>query len=153
MTLSEKQAWLSLAAILLVGGYCVANFTEGWTIPDQPARSLWRTWIGMLLAGTLAEIAIGIWAGNQRAKGALSDERDAAIAARADRIAMGAAFVGVNVLVWQGLWQASFSDTARQPLLAMPDLTHLPTLIFALLMVLVIAHGLKQAAVIALGRI
>lgn len=153
MTLTEKQAWLSLIAILLVGAYCVANFTDGWAIPDQPSRSLWRTWIGMLVAGTIAEILIGMWVAHERSKGAFSDERDHTMIARADQIAMGIAFTGVNVLVWQALWQSSREALRLIPSVPMPDLSHMPTLIFFLLMILVITHAVKQGAIIVLGRL
>jgi hypothetical protein len=153
MTLTEKQAWLSLVAILLVGAYCVANFTDGWAIPDHSSAAMWRTWIAMLVAGTVAEIVIGMWVADERSKGALSDERDRAMVARADQIAMGIAFTGVNVLVWQALWQGSRESLGLIPSVAMPDLTHLPTLIFGLLMILVITHAVKQGAIIVLGRL
>jgi hypothetical protein len=156
MTLTEKQAWAALAVTILLGAYFVANMTFGLTIPDQSARHLWRTWLFLLGAGVVADILIGVWVARLRKAGAIEDERDASIIARADRIGMVTAFVAINVMVWQALWQVTLHGNHKPVgaiLRASPDMTHLPTLIFLLMGILLVSQLVKQAAIIVLGRL
>jgi hypothetical protein len=156
MTLTEKQAWASLAAALLVLGYLIANMTNGWSVPDQTARHLWRTWLCVIGFGVFAQIVINQFASTLRKRGALEDERDASIIARADRIGLMACFVAINVLVWQLLMQATWqplpSPTGGTFQIA-PDLMHLPTLMFVLIAVMSLCEIIKQVATIILGRL
>lgn len=156
MTLTEKHAWASLAAALLVLGYLIANMTNGWSIPDQTARHLWRTWLCVIGFGVFAQIAINQFASTLRKRGALEDERDASIIARADRIGLMACFVAINVLVWQLLMQATWqAPPSAQGVAAQiaPDLMHLPTLMFVLIGVMSLCEIIKQVATIILGRL
>jgi hypothetical protein len=156
MTLTEKQAWASLVATIAIAAYFIANMTDGWVIPDQEPRHLWRTWIFVLVAGTAAEAVIGVQAARGRAKGDVEDERDWAVVRQADRIGMVVGYAGVNVLVWQLLWQSTLIDRAVRETtgpIIWPDLTHLPTLILLLMGLLFLTHLVKQAAIIVLGRL
>lgn len=150
MTLSEKQAWGALAAGTLVFAYVCANTFEGWAIPDQSARSLWRTWLFAIGAAIVLDLALTAWAQRERARGALTDERDETILRRADSIGFGAMVAGVQVVMWQFLWGRSVD---AHPLIPRFDPTHAPTLFLMLFAIVWVGYFARQAAVIVLGRL
>jgi hypothetical protein len=149
MTLAEKRAGLSLLTGICIFAYLTANMIDGWSIPDQEARHIWRTWLFGLGLGTVSEAAIGIWANVMRKRGALEDERDEQIIARADRLGLLVGFCAINVLIWQILLQSTFPTPVPLTL----NIQHLPTLFFVLMSVLFLCHGVKQVMILALGRL
>ena len=148
MTLTEKRAGLSLAVSAAVFVYLAANMTEGWSIPNQDAGHIWRTWLFVLGFGTIGESAVGAWSAWKRKRGELEDERDANIIARADRLGLLAGFCAINMLIWQVLWQATFS----RPIPSSLDVQHLPTLFFVLMSILFLCHAVKQIFIVILGK-
>lgn len=149
MTLAEKRAGLSLLTGICIFAYLTANMIDGWSIPDQEARHLWRTWLFVLGLGTLSEAAIGVWANIMRKRGAFEDERDEQIIARADRLGLLVGFCSINVLIWQILWQSTLPAPVHWTL----NIQHLPTLFFVLMSVLFLCHGVKQIMILVLGRL
>jgi hypothetical protein len=149
MTLAEKKAGLSLLTGICIFAYLTANMIDGWSIPDQEARHLWRTWLFVLGLGTVSEAVIGVWANIMRKRGALEDERDEQIIARADRLGLLVGFCAINVLIWQILWQS----TLPAPVPLTLNIQHLPTLFFILMSVLFLCHGVKQVMILVLGRL
>jgi hypothetical protein len=149
MTLAEKRAGLSLLTGIGIFAYLTANMIDGWSIPDQETRHLWRTWLFVLGLGTLSEAAIGVWANIMRKRGAFEDERDEQIIARADRLGLLVGFCAINVLIWQILWQS----TLPAPVPLTLNIQHLPTLFFILMSVLFLCHGVKQVMILVLGRL
>jgi hypothetical protein len=149
MTLAEKKAGLSLLMGICIFAYLTANMIDGWSIPDQEARHLWRTWLFVLGLGTVSEAVIGVWANIMRKRGALEDERDEQIIARADRLGLLVGFCAINVLIWQILWQS----TLPAPVPLTLNIQHLPTLFFILMSVLFLCHGVKQVMILVLGRL
>lgn len=149
MTLAEKRAGLSLAIGICIFTYLTANMIDGWAIPDQEARHIWRTWLFVLGLGTVGEGAVSIWANYMRQQGALEDERDEQIIARADRLGLLVGFCAINVLIWQILLQSTFPTPVQWTL----NIQHLPTLFFVLMSVLFLCHGVKQIMILVLGRL
>ncbi|OYU75057.1 MAG: hypothetical protein CFE32_15690 [Alphaproteobacteria bacterium PA3] len=149
MTLVEKRAGLSLAIGICIFAYLTANMIDGWAIPDQEARHIWRTWLFVLVLGTVGEGALSVWANYMRKRGALEDERDEQIIARADRLGLFVGFCAINVLIWQILWQS----TLPAPMLGTFNIQHLPTMFFVLMSVLFLCHGVKQVMILILGRL
>ena len=149
MTLAEKRAGLSLLTGICIFAYLTANMIDGWSIPDQEARHLWRTWLFVLGLGMVSEAVIGVWANIMRKRGAFEDERDEQIIARADRLGLLVGFCAINVLIWQILWQS----TLPAPVPLTLNIQHLPTLFFILMSVLFLCHGVKQVMILVLGRL
>ncbi|GBF58547.1 hypothetical protein PbB2_02233 [Candidatus Phycosocius bacilliformis] len=149
MTLTEKRAGLSLILAICIFAYLVANMTHGWSIPDQAPRHLWRTWLVVLALATVGEYGVSTWAAWMRQRGALEDERDQHIIARADRLGLLVGFGAINVLVWQILLQSTYPTPAAWTL----NVQHLPTLFVVLMGVLFIAQVVKQLAILGLGRL
>jgi hypothetical protein len=149
MTLAEKRAGLSLLTGICIFAYLIANIIDGWSIPDQDARHVWRTWLFVLGLGMVSEAAIGVWASIMRKRGAFEDERDEQIIARADRLGLLVGFCAINVLIWQVLWQSTLPAPVPMAL----NIQHLPTLFFVLMSVLFLCHGVKQVMILVLGRL
>jgi hypothetical protein len=149
MTLAEKRAGLSLLTGICIFAYLTANIIDGWSIPDQDARHIWRTWLFVLGLGMVSEAAIGVWASIMRKRGAFEDERDEQIIARADRLGLLVGFCAINVLIWQVLWQSTLPAPVPMTL----NIQHLPTLFFVLMSVLFLCHGVKQVMILVLGRL
>jgi len=149
MTLTEKRAGLSFLFAMAIFAYLTANMLDGSTIPDQDARHIWRTWLMVLGLGTVGEVIVSLWANQMRKRGALEDERDALIIARADRLGLFVGFCAINLLIWQVLIQSTYSPTAHWTL----NIQHLPTLFFVLISILFLCHGVKQVMILVLGRL
>ncbi|MFY7926733.1 MAG: hypothetical protein ACOVN5_13055 [Aquidulcibacter sp.] len=149
MTLTEKKAGISLFIAIAIFAYLASNMIDGWSIPDQDARHIWRTWLFVLGFGTVGEAVLSTWANSMRKQGALEDERDEQIVAKADRLGLFAGFCMINVLVWQILLQATYPTPAHWTL----NVQHLPTLFFMLMAILFLCHGVKQVMVLVLSRI
>ena len=149
MTLTEKRAGLSLVMAIAIFAYLASNMIDGLSIPDQDARRIWRTWLFVLGFGTVGEGALSVWASYLRKRGALEDERDEQIVARADRLGLMVGFCAINVLIWQILLQATYPTPAAWTL----NIQHLPTLFFVLMAVLFLCHGVKQVMILVLGRL
>jgi hypothetical protein len=149
MTFLEKQAWLSLAISVALITYLTANMMDGGLISDQEPRHLWRTWLTILFASTLAEWGLGAWSHYKRRKQVIEDERDTMIKLRAERIGYYVAFCGLNILIWHLLW----NSTVQAHIPNVFDLTQISSLFFCLMLLMLLNLVGKQAAIIILGRL
>ena len=148
MSEHEKFAWASLVASAAVWVFFGMRLTDGGQVVEVGVRHLIWTYVAtvVLMAATHSVIA-AILARKPRGI-AFKDERDHAIAARADRIEGYVVMVVVNVLVIHALANAAFAGHV----LPRFDLSSLPTLVFALITTLFAGHVVKQVATIWLYR-
>jgi hypothetical protein len=148
MSQHEQFAWGSLFASVATWLFLTMRMTESWTIVDAlPGHMIWTyatVVILMILAHAVIAGVLSARAGGQTAK----DERDLAIAARAERFEGIVVLVAVNVLIIHALAQAAFSGHAMPGI----DLGMLPVLFYALLTALFLGHISSQAATIWLYR-
>jgi hypothetical protein len=148
MSHHEKFAWGSLIASLLAWGFLTMRMTDSWTVVNvSPGHMIWTYGAVVVLMiaahATLAAI-LDARAGSEAGK----DERDFAIAARAERIEGLVVLAAVNVLIIHALAQAAFAGHALPSI----DLGTLPVLFYALLTVLFLGHITSQLATIWLYR-
>lgn len=144
MSRHEKLAWGSLLASLLVWLFLTMRMTEGWVFVDaSPRHMIWTYGAVVLLMIVAHAVLAGVFGG-----GADKDERDLAIAARAERMEGLVVLVSVNVLIIHALAQAAFAGHVLPNI----DLGTLPVLFYALLTVLFLGHLTSQAMTIWLYR-
>lgn len=144
MSEHEKFAWWSLVVAALAWAFFAMRMTDGgWVADVSPRHMLW-TYVATVVLMIVSHSIIAALLASGRAGGALKDERDAAIEARADRIEGHVLLVAINVLVVHALADAVFAGHALPRI----DLGSLPTLVFALISALFGGHLVKQAAVI-----
>jgi hypothetical protein len=144
MSEQERYAWASLGATALVWAFFTMHMTEGGWIADvSPGHMLW-TYVATVVLMTVSHSIIAVWLAALRRRAPFRDERDAAIAARADRIEGYVLAVVINVLVVHALAEAVFAGHA----LPRVDLGSLPTLVVVLLSMLFAGHVVKQVAII-----
>jgi hypothetical protein len=148
MSEHEKFAWASLVASAAVWAFFGMRLTDGGQIVEVGVAHLIWTYVAtvVLMAATHSVIA-AVLARNPRGI-AFKDERDSAIAARADRVEGWVVMVAINVLVIHALADAAFAGHA----LPRFDLSTLPTLVFALITTLFAGHVVKQVATIWMYR-
>lgn len=148
MSEHEKFAWASLVASAAVWAFFGMRLTDGGQIVEVGVRHLIWTYVAtvVLMAATHSVIA-AVLASKPRGIG-FKDERDHAIAARADRIEGYVVLVVINVLVIHALADAAFAGHA----LPRFDLSSLPTLVFALITTLFAGHVVKQVVTIWMYR-
>lgn len=144
MSEHEKHAWASLVASALVWAFFTMRMTEGGWVADVSARHMLWTYVATVVLMIVSHSIIAALLAARRAEGALRDERDAAIEARADRLEGYVLVAIVNVLVIHALADAAYAGHA----LPRVDLASLPVLVFALITALFGGHVVKQAAVI-----
>lgn len=144
MSEHEKHAWASLVASALVWAFFTMRMTEGGWVADVSARHMLWTYVATVVLMIVSHSIIAALLAARRAEGALRDERDAAIEARADRLEGYVLVAIVNVLVIHALADAAYAGHA----LPRVDLASLPVLVFALITALFGGHIVKQAAVI-----
>lgn len=138
MSLAFQRTMLSLGAAVAIWGYFAHRMLDGVRVVDQaPGKVLWA-FMAVVVLFVIAEAAIAGWAGvRQRAEGGLAeDERDLAIAAEAGRWESSVVLAGVNILVLHAILDAAYAGHALPRI----DLTHMPTLVFALVSVLFAGH-------------
>ena len=148
MSEHEKFAWASLVASAAVWAFFGMRLTDGGQIVEVGVRHLVWTYVAtvVLMAATHSMIAAFL---ARKPRGiAFKDERDHAIAARADRVEGYVVMIVVNVLVIHALADAAFAGHA----LPRFDLSSLPTLVFALITTLFAGHIVKQVATIWMYR-
>lgn len=148
MSEHEKFAWASLVACAVVWAFFGMRLTDGGQIVEVGVRHLVWTYVAtvVLMVATHSVIAAVL---ARKPRGiAFKDERDHAIAARADRIEGYVVMVVINVLVIHALADAAFAGHA----LPRFDLSSLPTLVFALITTLFAGHLVKQVATIWMYR-
>jgi len=105
MSQHEKFAWGSLIVGLLAWLFLTMRMTEGWVVVDASPRHMIWTYGGVVLLMIVAHAVLaGVFGG-----GADKDERDLAIAARAERMEGLVVLVSVNVLIIHALAQAAFA--------------------------------------------
>lgn len=148
MSHHEKFAWGSLFASLLIWSFLTMRMTDGGAVVNvSPGHMIWTygaVVVLMIAAHALIAGLLHARAGSELEK----DERDLAIAARAERIEGVVVLVAVNVLIIQALAQAAFAGHALPRI----DLGTLPVLFYALLTVLFLGHTTSQAVTIWLYR-
>lgn len=146
MSRAEQYSWLSLLMLAAVFWWFQERMLDGWRIVDQPPSSLLFVYGGVLVATTLFEIIIAsLLAASRRPGGAVEkDERDVAIEAQANQVERIVLIVGVNILVWQLLWDGAMPDNR----LAHFDFADAPTLFFFLFAVLFAGEAAKRMATI-----
>src|SRR6056297_3433616 len=121
----ERFAWGSLLASVLSWLFLTMRMTEDWMVVDLMI-------VAHAVLGGLLHVR-----GEGRAE---KDERDLAIAARAERIEGLVVVLAVNVLIIHALAQAAFAGHALPSI----DLGALPVLFYALLSVLFLGHTIGQ---------
>lgn len=140
MSRHEKFAWGSLVASLLAWLFLTMRMTENWWVVDvSPGHMIW-TYVAVVLLMIVAHAVLAGVLGSEGEK----DERDLAIAARAERLEGVVVLVAVNVLIIHALAQAAFAEHALPSI----DLGTLPVLFYALLTVLFLGHITNQAVTI-----
>jgi len=144
MSEHEKHAWASLIASTLIWAFFAMRMTDGGWVVDVSARHMLWTYVATTVLMIVSHSIIAALLAARRAGGALKDERDAVIEARADRIEGYVLVVVINVLVVHALADAAFGGHA----LPRVDLASLPTLVFVLISALFGSHIVKQAAII-----
>ncbi len=149
MSRAEQYSWASLAGLCAVFWWFQMCMLDGWAIVDQPPSALFEIYIGVIAASIAMEIVIASMLGARRGKEAVEkDERDHAIDARASLNERLFVIAAVNVLIWQALWEGVMEGH----LLPKVDLSHLPTLVFALFSILFGGEAVKRVSTIVLYR-
>lgn len=143
MSLAFQRTMLSLVAAVGIWGYFAHRMLDGVHVVDQAPGRVLGAFVVVVVLFVLAEAAIAGWAASrQRAEGGIAeDERDVAIAAEAGRWESAVVVGGVNILVLHAILDAVYAGHA----LPRVDLTHLPTLVFALISLLVAGHLTRLA--------
>ncbi len=144
MSHHEKFAWGSLVASLLVWSFLTMRMTDSWAVVNVPPGHMIWTYVAVVF---LMIVAHSLIAGllNASAQGEVEkDERDLAIAARAERVEGVVVLVAVNVLIIQALLEAALAGHALPRI----DLGTLPVLVYALLTVLFLGHITSQVLTI-----
>lgn len=148
MSEHEKFAWASLVASAAVWAFFGMRLTDGGQVVEVGVRHLAWTYVAtvVLMAASHSVIAAAL---ARKPQGiGFKDERDHAIAARADRVEGYVVVILINVLVVHALADAAYPGHA----LPRFDLSSLPTLVFALITTLFAGHVVKQAATIWMYR-
>ena len=138
----EKFAWASLIASVLVWAYFAMRMTDGGGVVEVAARHMIFSYVMMVVMMVVSHAVIALMLAAGRRGQVISDERDLAIEARAERVEGYVVAVLVNVLVIQALAEAAFTGH----LLPRFDLGSVPTLAFALITTLFAGHVAKQLA-------
>lgn len=148
MSQHEKFAWGSLFASLLAWLFLTMRMTESGAVVDaSPRHMIWTYGVMVILTIVAHAVLAGVtYAG--AGSGTQKDERDLAIAARAERIEGIVVLVAVNSLIIHALAYAALSENFVPSI----DLGTLPVLFYALLTVLFLGHITSQAATIWLYR-
>lgn len=122
---------------------------DGFAIVDQPASELLEVYVIVIAASVAFEIAIAsILSPAGRGK-IEKDERDLAIDRRASLNERIFVIAAVNILIWQALMEEVYGSRS----LPKVDLSHLPTLFFALFVVLFGGEMVKRVSTIVLYRL
>jgi len=140
----ERFAWGSLLASVLSWLFLTMRMTEDWMVVDVLPGHMIRTYGAVVILMIVAHAVLG---GLLHVRGegrAEKDERDLAIAARAERIEGLVVVLAVNVLIIHALAQAAFAGHALPSI----DLGALPVLFYALLSVLFLGHIIGQLVTI-----
>lgn len=149
MARAEQYSWASLVALVVIFGWFQMRMLDGWAIVDRPATTLFGIYLGVIVAATLAEIAIAVALKLlSRGQAIERDERDLAIEARANQNERIFIIAAVNVLVWQILWEGMWAAHARSPI----DFTRLPALFFVLFALLFGGELVKRVSTIWMYR-
>lgn len=150
MSRGEKYAWASLVMLGGVFWWFQMRMLDGWTIVDQPASELLAVYFAVITAATILEIVIAaLIVRPARGEAVERDERDRLIEARAGEVERWVIIVGVNILVWQALWEGVL-DGRQLPKI---DVAHLPTLFFVLFAILFAGEAAKRVATIVQHRL
>jgi magnesium-transporting ATPase (P-type) len=148
MSQHEKFAWGSLFASVLAWLFLTMRMTESWLVVDASPRHMIWTYGAVVILMIVAHAVLSGLVYARTGGGSQKDERDLAIAARAEHIEGIVVLVAVNLLVIHALAYAALS----QYFLPSIDLGTLPVLFYALLTVLFLGHISSQAVIIWLYR-
>jgi len=148
MSEHEKFSWASLVASAAVWAFFGMRLTDGGQIVNVGVSHLAWTYVVtvVLMVATHSVIAAVLARGPHGI--AFKDERDQAIAARADRVEGYVVVILINVLVIHALADATYAGHAQPRF----DLSSLPTLVFALITTLFVGHVVKQVVTIRMYR-
>lgn len=149
MSNQEKHAWLSLAAMCGIFWWFQMRMLDGLSVADQPASKLPWIYFVVISLSTAAEIGIASLFALGRGGRPEKDERDHAIAARANQNERLFVIIAVNIVIWQALWEGAIKDH-RFPHI---NLTDLPTLFFVLFAILFGGEVMKRVSTIWLHRL
>lgn len=148
MSHHEKSALGSLFAGLLAWGYLTMRMTDGWALVDaSPGHMIWTYGAVVVLLIVVHSVLAGVLSA-RAGSAAEKDERDLAIAARADRIEGLVVLVGVNALIIQALAHAAFAGQFAPRI----DLGTLPGMFYALLTILFLGHFAGRGVTLWLYR-
>ena len=148
MSEHEKFAWASLVASTVVWAFFGMRLSDGGQVLDVGVRHLVWTYVVTVLLMAISHAVIAAVLGGRPRGTELQDERDLAIAARADRVE-GWVVVGlINVLVIHALADSAYPGRG----LPRFDLSSVSTLVFALITTLFAGHVVKQVATIWMYR-
>lgn len=148
MSRAEQYAWASLLGLVAVFWWFQMRMLDGFKIVDQAPASLLGVYFVVIAATTVIEIALASIFRMGSKKSDFHDERDIAIDRQAGGVERVFIIAAVNVLIWQALMEGVFAGHDLPKI----DLSHLPTLFFALFFVLFGGEMVKRAATIILYR-
>ncbi len=149
MTLLEQRTLWTFVASGLIFLWFQHRMLDGWRVAEQSPSDILSVLVVVvvLTIGAYAAIATVLAV---RMKGAVAaDERDALIESKATRNELAAVYVLVNIGAFQLLLNAAYSS----PFLPMIELTHLPTLAFALFTLLWVGEFVRLASILIYSRL
>jgi hypothetical protein len=144
MSHHEKSAWGSLIASLLVWSFLTMRMTDSGAVVNVPPGHMIWTYVAVVILMIVAHSLIAGLLNASADSEVEKDERDLAIAARAERVEGVVVLVAVNVLIIQALLEAALAGHALPRI----DLGTLPVLFYALLTVLFLGHITSQVVTI-----
>jgi hypothetical protein len=148
MSRYEQFAWGSLLASVLAWLFLTMRMTEDWAVLNvSPGHMIW-TYGAVVALMIVAHAVLAAVLHGREGSQADKDERDLAIAARAERLEGLVVLVAVNALIIHALAQAAFAGHVLPSI----ELGTLPVLFYALLTILFLGHVTSQAATIWLYR-
>lgn len=145
MSLHEKKAWCVLVSGILIWLFLAMRFTDGGRIVEVSPGHALETYVSVIVLWIAAAALPAVFAAKDAA-GQVKDERDRAIDALGERWEGYVVVVAVNALVMQVLMNDFYVD--RSPSVPRIDLGSSAALVFALLTVLFLAEGVKQAVIV-----
>lgn len=148
MTRTEKYSWLSLAATVAIYWYFQMRMLDGWSIAEQNPMRLFWIYVTVVVMSIIAEGAIAGGLAVRKA-GVDSDERDAAIDAKASRNEHWFIVVAINVAVIHLLAGAAYPGDMAVTL----PLTSTASVFFVLFSILYAGHAVKLVSTIVYYRL
>jgi hypothetical protein len=145
MSLHEKNAWWGLVSGILIWMFLAMRLTEGGQLVGVSPGLVLETYVGVIVL-SIAATALPAVLLAKDAAGRVKDERDRGIDALGDRWEGYVVVVAVNALIVHMLMNEFYVD--RSPSLPRIELGSSAAMVFALLTVLFLAEGVKQAVIV-----